>query len=103
LDIERASSFIKYTTLNKVLYFYTNILYSISLCILFFSYPYVLQLCFKIPVGKGKYGCKYCNECPKIQLVEVSINSGIASLNEKKTLNAISTFQKDPSKWFGYL
>jgi len=27
---------------------------------------------------------------------------GIASLNEKKTLNAIPTFEKDPSKWFGY-
>ncbi len=92
----------KYITLNKVLYFYTDILYSISLCILFFSYPYVLQLCPKIPVGKGKYECRYYNECPKIQLVEVSISSGIASLNEKKTLNAIPTFQKDPSKWFGY-
>ncbi len=62
----------------------------------------VLQLCPKIPVGKCKYGCKYCTECLKIQLVEVSISSGIASLNEKKTLNAIPTFQKDPSKWFGY-
>jgi hypothetical protein len=27
---------------------------------------------------------------------------GIASLNEKKTLNAIPTFQKEASKWFGY-
>jgi hypothetical protein len=62
----------------------------------------VLQLCPKIPVGKGKYGCRYCNECPKIQLVKVSISSGIASLNEKTTLNEIPTFQKDPSKWFGY-
>ena len=44
----------------------------------------VLQLCPKIPIGKGKYGCKYYNECPKIQLVEVSISSGIASLNEKQ-------------------
>jgi hypothetical protein len=62
----------------------------------------VLQLCPKIPVGKSKYGCRYCNECPKIQLVKVSISLGIVSLNEKTTLNVIPTFQKDPSKWFGY-
>jgi hypothetical protein len=36
-------------------------------------------------------------------LVNVSINLGIASLNEKPPLNAIPTFQKNPSKWFGYL
>ncbi len=59
----------------------------------------VLQLCPKIPISKGKYGCRYCNECPKIQLVEVSISSGITSLNEKKNPNAIPTFQKNPSKW----
>jgi len=59
----------------------------------------VLQLCPKIPVGKGNNECRYCNECPKIQLVEVNISSGIVSLNEKKTLNAIPTFQKDPSKY----
>jgi hypothetical protein len=35
-------------------------------------------------------------------LVKVNISSGIASLNEKTTLNAIPNFQKDPSKWFGY-
>jgi hypothetical protein len=63
----------------------------------------VLQLCPKIPVGKGKYGCRYCNETPTFQLVEVSISSGIAILNEKKTLNAIPThLKKNPSKWFGY-
>ncbi len=43
-------------------------------------------------VGKGKYECRYCNETPKFQLVEVSISSGIASLNEESTLNAIATF-----------
>ncbi len=65
----------------------------------------VLQQNPKILVGKGKYGCRYCNETPKFQLVEVSISSGIASLNEESTLNAIPTFQKthldglDTLKW----
>jgi len=35
-------------------------------------------------------------------LVEVSINMGIASLNEESTLNAIPTLQKNPFRWFGY-
>ncbi len=51
----------------------------------------VLQLCPKIPVGKCKYGCKYCNETLTFQLVEVSISSGIASLNEKTSLSVIPT------------
>jgi hypothetical protein len=51
----------------------------------------VLQLSSKILVGKSKYGCKYCNKTPKFQLVEVNISVGIASLNEKSTLNAIPT------------
>jgi hypothetical protein len=62
----------------------------------------VLQLCPKSQVGKAKYRYKYCNETPKFQLVEVSISLGIASLNEKTNLNAISMFKKNPSKWFGY-
>jgi hypothetical protein len=63
----------------------------------------VLQLCPKIPIGKGKYGWRYCNETPTFQLVEVSISLGIASLNEKTSLSAIPTcFLKNPSKWFGY-
>jgi hypothetical protein len=44
-------------------------------------------------VGKGKYGCRYYNETPKFQLVEVSMGvsiamvevniiAGITSLNE---------------------
>jgi hypothetical protein len=45
----------------------------------------------QILVGKGKYMCKYYNEAPKFQLVEVSISMGIASLNEESTLNAIPT------------
>ncbi len=57
----------------------------------------------KIPIGKGKYMCRYCNKTPKFQLIEVSINPGIASLNEESTLNAIPTLQKNPSRWFGYL
>jgi hypothetical protein len=57
----------------------------------------------KIPVGKGKYGCRYYNETPKFQLVEVNISPGIASLNEESTLNVIPTLQKNPSRWFGYL
>jgi hypothetical protein len=36
----------------------------------------------KFPVGKGKYECKYYNETPKFQLVEISINPSIFSLNE---------------------
>jgi hypothetical protein len=35
-------------------------------------------------------------------LVEVSINLGFTSLNEKTSLNAIPMFQKNPFKWFGY-
>jgi hypothetical protein len=35
-------------------------------------------------------------------LVEVSINLGIANLNEESTLNAMPMFKKNPSKWFGY-
>jgi hypothetical protein len=54
---------------------------------------HVLQGSPKIPIGKSKYGCKYCNKAPKFQLVEVSIISNIASLNEKSTLNTIPTFQ----------
>ncbi len=52
----------------------------------------VLQLSPKILIGKNKYECKYYNEAPKFQLVEVNINVGIASLNEKSTLNTIPTF-----------
>jgi hypothetical protein len=62
----------------------------------------VLQLCPKIPIDKGKYRCRYCNKTPKFQLVELSISLGIASLNEKINLNAIPTFKKNPSRWFGY-
>jgi hypothetical protein len=62
----------------------------------------VLEQSLKILVNRGKYCCRYCNETPKFQLVEVNISSGIASLNEKSTLNAIPMFQKNPSKWFGY-
>jgi hypothetical protein len=49
----------------------------------------VLQLSPKIPVSRCKYGCRYCNEAPKFQLVKVSISAGITNLNEKSTLNAI--------------
>jgi len=35
-------------------------------------------------------------------LVKVSISLGISSWNEKTNLNVIPTFQKNPSKWFGY-
>jgi len=38
----------------------------------------ILQLSPKIPIGKGKYGCRYCNEAPKFQLVKVSTGAGIA-------------------------
>ncbi len=51
----------------------------------------VLQLDPKFVVGKGKYRCRYYNEAPKFQLVEVNINAGITSLNKKSTLNAIPT------------
>jgi hypothetical protein len=37
----------------------------------------ILQLGPKIPIGKGKYVCMYCNETPKIQLVEASMSVGI--------------------------
>jgi len=57
-----------------------------------------LQRSPKIPVGKGKYRCRYYNGIPIFQLVEISINPGIASLNEESTLNAIPTLQKNPSK-----
>jgi hypothetical protein len=33
----------------------------------------------KILVGKSKYGCRYCNETPKFQLVKVSMGVGIAT------------------------
>ncbi len=63
----------------------------------------VLQLCPKIPISKGKYECRYCNETLTFQLVEVSISLGIASLNEKTSLSVIPTcLKKNPSKWFGY-
>jgi hypothetical protein len=31
------------------------------------------------PIGKGKYGCRYCNEAPKFQLVKVTTDVGIAT------------------------
>jgi hypothetical protein len=37
----------------------------------------VLELGPKIPIGKGKYKCKYYNEAPKFQLVEASTSVGI--------------------------
>ncbi len=72
----------------------------------------VLQLGPKILVGKGKYGCKYCNEAPKFQLVKlstgvyynetpkfqlikVSINAGITRLNKESTFNATPTCMVD--------
>jgi hypothetical protein len=51
----------------------------------------VLQLGPKILIGKDKYKCGYCNETLKFKLVEVNISVGIASLNEKSTLNALPT------------
>ncbi len=54
----------------------------------------------KFQLVKGKYECKYCNETPKFQLVEVSISLDIASLNEESTQNAMPTFQKNPSRCF---
>ncbi len=39
----------------------------------------VLQLGPKIPICKGKYKCRYCNETPKFQLVKVSTSVGIAT------------------------
>ncbi len=38
----------------------------------------ILQLGPKIPIGKSKYGFRYCNEAPKFQLVEASVGVGIA-------------------------
>jgi hypothetical protein len=38
----------------------------------------VLYLGPKIPIGKSKYKCKYCNYAPKFQLVKVSMDVGIA-------------------------
>jgi hypothetical protein len=35
-------------------------------------------------------------------LVDVNISSGIASLNEESTLNAIPMLQKNSFTWFGY-
>jgi hypothetical protein len=52
---------------------------------------WVLQQSPKIPVGRSKYKCEYCNKTLKFQLVEVSISTSIASLNEELTLNAIRT------------
>jgi len=43
----------------------------------------VLQLGPKIIVHKSKYGCRYYNKAPKFQLVKVSINVNIESLNEE--------------------
>jgi hypothetical protein len=37
----------------------------------------VLQLGLKFLIGKCKYGCMYCNEAPKFQLVNVSMDAGI--------------------------
>ncbi len=45
----------------------------------------------QILVGKSKYECRYYNATPKFQLVVISINVGIASLNEDLALNAIPT------------
>jgi len=39
----------------------------------------VLQGSPKILVDKGKYGCRYCNETPKFQLVKVNMGVGIAT------------------------
>ncbi len=39
----------------------------------------VLYLGPKIPVGKSKYKCKYCNYAPKFQLVKVSMGVGVAT------------------------
>jgi len=38
----------------------------------------ILQLNPKIPFGKGTHGFRYCNEAPKFQLVEASVDVGIA-------------------------
>ncbi len=40
---------------------------------------HVLYLGPKIPVGKSKYKCKYCNYAPKFQLIKVSTGVGIAT------------------------
>jgi hypothetical protein len=39
----------------------------------------VLQLGFKIPIGKSKYGSRYYNETPKFQLVKVCTGACIAT------------------------
>ncbi len=39
----------------------------------------VLQLGPKIPIGKGKYECRYYIEAPKFQLVEASTGVGITT------------------------
>ncbi len=39
----------------------------------------VLQLGPKIPICKGKYMCRYCNEAPKFELVKVSMGVGIVT------------------------
>jgi hypothetical protein len=36
-----------------------------------------MQILKLLPIGKGKYGCKYCNKAPKFQLVEASMGVGI--------------------------
>jgi hypothetical protein len=51
----------------------------------------VLQQNPKIPVGRGKYECRYYNEAPKFQLIKVSISAGITRLNEESTFNIIPT------------
>jgi hypothetical protein len=38
----------------------------------------VLQLGPEIPIGKGKYGCRYYNEAPNFQLVKASMGVDIA-------------------------
>ncbi len=56
-------------------------------------------------VSKGKYECGYCNQAAKFQLVKVSTNVIIANLNEKSTLNVITTCKvtsNNPSRCFGY-
>jgi len=37
-----------------------------------------LQQSPKIPIGKGKYGCRYCNKAPKFQLIKASMDVSIA-------------------------
>jgi hypothetical protein len=38
----------------------------------------IIQLSPKIPIGKGKYGFRYCNEALKFQLVEANVGVGNA-------------------------